>query len=519
MRKLLLATALSCAFAPTAFARDLVVAVGGEPEAGFDPIKGWGDYGHPLFQASLLKLDTDLNIVGDLATEWALSDDRLTWTLSLRDDAKFSDGTALTAEDVAFTYNMARDAGGLADLSNLKEARATGPLTVELELKTPKITFIRRLTTMGIVPKASYGEGYARAPIGAGPFKMVEWREGETLIVEPNPHWYGGDIAFDRISFVFGEEDASVAMARAGTAQLVSVPPQQADDVPTGMKMLAAESVDNRGMMFPMVPDTGEKTAEGYPIGNNVTSDLAIRRAINQGLDRDALVALALNGYGKPATGPVDGLPWNNPDAAIAGNDIAAAKATLDAAGWVDGDGDGMREKDGTPAAFNMIYPASDSTRQALALGVSQQMRELGIEVTPVGKGWDEIETLMHANVIVFGWGAHDPSEIFNLYDGSRRGVEYFNTGYYNNDAVNAHFARAEAAPNFEASLADWQAAQWDGTTGFGSKGDAAWAWMVNLEHNYFVAECLDIGPMQVHPHGHGFPITHGIADWKWTCQ
>jgi peptide/nickel transport system substrate-binding protein len=519
MRKLLLATAMSCAFAPIALARGLVVAVGGEPEAGFDPIQGWGDYGHPLFQASLLKLDADLNIVGDLATEWALSDDRLTWTLSLRDDAKFSDGTALTAEDVAFTFNTARDAGGLADLSNLKEARATGPLTVELELNTPKITFIRRLTTMGIVPKASYGKGYARAPIGAGPFKMVEWREGETLIVEPNPHWYGGDIAFDRISFVFGEEDAVVAMARAGAAQLVSVPPQQADDVPAGMQMVAVETVDNRGMMFPMVPDTGEKTEEGYPIGNNVTSDLAIRRAINQGLDRDALVALALNGHGKPATGPVDGLPWNNPDAAIAGNDMAGAKATLDAAGWVDGDGDGIREKGGVPAAFDMIYPASDSTRQALALGVSEQMQALGIAVTPVGKSWDEIETLMHANVIVFGWGAHDPSEIFNLYDGSRRGVEYFNTGYYNNDAVNAHFAKAEAAPNFEASLADWQAAQWDGTTGFGSKGDAAWAWMVNLEHNYFVSECLDIGPMQVHPHGHGFPITHGIADWKWTCE
>ena len=519
LRKLLLTTTLVLAMGASAQARDLVLAVGGEPDAGFDPMKGWGDYGHPLFQSSLLKLDADLNIVGDLATEWALSEDRLTWTITLRDDAKFSDGTALTAEDVAFSYNTARDAGGLADLTVLKEARATGPLTVELELNTPRVTFTRRLTTLGIVPKAGYGEGYARAPIGTGPFKLVEWREGETLIVEPNPFWHGGDIAFDRISFVFAEEDAAIALAAAGNAQVVAVPPAQAGNPPQGMKLVSAKTVDNRGLMFPMVPDTGEKTEEGYTIGNNVTADIAIRRAVNTALDRDALVTLALDGRGQPAFGPVDGLPWNNRDGAVAGNDKAAAMAMLDAAGWVDSDGNGVREKDGQEAAFTIVYPSSDSTRQALALGVQSQMKDIGIAATPAGHSWDEIATMMHSNVIVFGWGAHDPSEIYNLYHQKMAGVEYFNTGYYQNAAVSANLDAAEAAESFEASLPFWQAAQWDGTTGFGSKGDATWAWMVNLEHSYFVSECLDLGAMQIHPHGHGFPITHGIVNWKWTCE
>jgi peptide/nickel transport system substrate-binding protein len=63
--------------------------------------------------------------------------------------------------------------------------------------------------------------------------------------------------------------------------------------------------------------------------------------------------------------------------------------------------------------------------------------------------------------------------------------------------------------------------AQWDSDQqqGFTAKGDAAWAWLVNLDHTYFVNECLDIGQPQVEPHGHGWPITAGIADWTWTCE
>ena len=83
---------------------------------------------------------------------------------------------------------------------------------------------------------------------------------------------------------------------------------------------------------------------------------------------------------------------------------------------------------------------------------------------------------------------------------------------------VNAYLDAAEAAPSLDDSLEFWQAAQWDGETGFGARGDAAWAWLVNLEHVYFVSECLDLGPLQTHPHGHGFPITHGIDRWRWTC-
>ena len=504
--------------APTE-ARPLVLAIGGEPAGGFDPIMGWGHYGNPLFQSTLLRYDAELTLVGDLATDWTLSEDGRVWRLRLRGDARFSDGTPLTAEDVAFTYNTARAAGGLADLTVLKEARALDELTVELELTEPRITFVSRLATLGVVPAATYGQGYARQPVGSGPFQMVEWREGEQLLVEPNPYWHGGEIAFERVSFVFGSEEAGQALARTGAADVVAVPPSMADAAPSGMAVLHVETVDNRGLAFPMLPDTGETTDVGTPIGNDVTADRAIRVAVNQALDREALVALALNGHGRPAMGPADGLPWDNPEAAIPGNDPTAAMATLEAAGWRDTDGDDIREKAGLRAAFRVLYPASDSTRQALALGASEQLRGIGIDAQPTGSSWDEIGALMHSQVVVLGWGAHDPSELFYLHHGDYAGVDYYNTGHYANPVVDARLEAAEAASSFDASLDEWKAAAWDGETGFGPKGDATWAWMVNLEHSYWVSDCLDLGPLQIHPHGHGFPITHDLPSWRWTCE
>ena len=91
-----------------------------EPEAGFDPIQGWGAGEHvhePLIQSTLTVTTADLEIDYDLATDLTVSADGLVWTATLRSDVFFTDGEPLTAADVAFTYNLARDASTANDLS------------------------------------------------------------------------------------------------------------------------------------------------------------------------------------------------------------------------------------------------------------------------------------------------------------------------------------------------------------------------------------------------------------------
>ena len=498
----------------------IVLAIGGESEEGYDPTLGWGRYGSPLFQSTLLKRDADLNIVNDLATDYTVSEDGLTWTATIRDDAAFSDGEPLTAADVAYTFNQAAESGGLTDVTVLDEAVAIDDTTVELRLEEPQSTFVNRLITLGIVPEHAHGSDYARNPIGSGPYQMVQWDEGQQLIVEANPDYYGEAPGLDRLVFLFVEEDAAFAAAKAGEAQVASIPQALAVQDIEGMTLYEVMSVDNRGLMFPYVPAAaGETTPDGDPVGNDVTADLAIRQAVNYAIDRQALVEGVLEGYGSVAYGPVSGLAWEEPSAAIEDAQPEQAQEILAASGWADSDGDGVLEKAGLSAEFTILYPANDSTRQALALSVAEMLKPLGIQANVEGKSWDEIEPAMHSNVVVFGWGSHDQTEMYNLYHSQAAQGDFYNAGYYANQAIDETLDLAMGAPSEAEAIAFWQAAQWDGETGFTAKGDAAWAWLVNLDHTYFVSDCLDIGQPQVEPHGHGWPITANIAEWEWTCN
>jgi peptide/nickel transport system substrate-binding protein len=510
---------LSLLAAPTLAAEksELVLAIGGEPDTGYDPLLGWGRYGHPLFQSTLLSRDADLVTQPDLATAWTLSDDKLTWTITIREGVTFSDGTPLTAKDVAFTFTRAATAGGALDLTAMVSAEATDDRTVVIKLKQPWITFSENFYSLGIVPAATYGANYAREPIGSGPYRLVSWMQGEQLIVEANPNYYGRKSPFSRLTFLFTGEDTSLAAAGAGQVDMVSVPVTLADAVPAGFTTVVVDTVDNRGIHFPMAPDEGKKDAKGNALGNSVTADLAIRRAINIGIDRQKIVDTVLMGHGTPAYGPADGLPWSNPQAAVT-YDLEAAKSLLDKAGWAPG-ADGIREKNGLRAAFPINYPASDSTRQAISVVLADLLKPLGIEAKPTGTTWETIERVMHSQPVAFGWGSHSPLEVYSLYQSGWGGVDYYNPGFFSNAAVDGHFEAAQHASSLEASYPEWQKAEWDGATGFSTKGEAGWAWLVNLDHVYFVNKCLDVGKTQIEPHGHGWPITAGIQGWTWTCD
>ncbi|CAM3418643.1 ABC transporter substrate-binding protein [Marinicrinis lubricantis] len=495
---------------------ELILAVGTEPEMGFDPTTGWGRYGSPLFQSTLLKRDDDLNVVNDLAETYEVSSDGKVWTVELRQGVQFSDGEPLTAEDVQFTFETAASSGSVLDLQNLQQVEAVDNDTVRFTLKQAQSTFLDVLITTGIVPKHAYGEDYAERPIGSGPYRLLQWDQGQQLIVEANPLYYGEKPFFQRLTFLFMNEDAAFAAAKAGDVDIAYIPAAFSRQQVSGMRLENVHSVDNRGIMFPVVPAGGENE-QGEPVGNDVTADLAIRQAINIAVDRQALVDGVLEGYGTPAFTVNDGLPWWNPDSIIEDGDPEAAAALLEAAGWTDADGDGVREKNGLKAEFTLLYPAGDLTRQSLAIAAADMMVPIGIQIQVEGKSWDELRKQMHANAVMFGWGSHDPLEMYNLYHSEKIGIELFNPGYYKNDKVDAYLDAAMKAVNAEQAMQHWKNAQWDGETGLSARGDAPWAWLVNIDHLYVVNEKLDIGKQRIHPHGHGWPVTDNVVDWKWN--
>ncbi len=495
--------------------KELVLALGSEPDGGFDPINGWGRYGSPLFQSTLLKRDQDMNIINDLATGYEVSEDGLTWTVSIREDAKFSDGQPLTSEDVVFTFEKLMESSSTVDLTFVDSVTSKSDYSLEFKLKSPRSTFISNLIATGIVPKKSYTSEYYQNPIGSGPLVLVQWDKGQQIIVKPNENYYGQKPNFDKITFLFLEEDAAFAAAKAGQLDMTAIPPSYASQKIEGMKLTEVSSVDNRGIMFPTVK-SGEVDADSNPIGNDVTSDLAIRQAINVALDRQAIVDGVLEGYGTKAYSICDKMPWWNEETVTTDNDVDLAKKILTDGGWIDADGDGILEKDNIKAEFNLVYPSGDQLRQSLAMVVADMVRPIGINIVIEAKTWDEIEAVLHKDAILMGWGSQDPLEMYNVYSSKMKGVEWYNPGYYENQKVDEYMEKALQARSEEEANEYWKKAQWDGETGLSGKGDIPWVWLVNRSHLYLVNDKLDIGKQQIQPHGHGWPLTSNIEQWKW---
>ena len=498
---------------------ELVAAVGthgGEPETGFNPITGWGNSREPLVQSTLFKRDSEANLINDLATNYTVNSDGLKWNVTIRDDVKFHDGVPLTAKDVAFTFNTAVNASGSIDLSMLERATAVDNYTVEFELSDPQSTFINKLVALGIVPEHAYNETYGQNPIGSGPYKFVQWDKGQQVIFEANPDYYGQEPYFKKITMLFMGSDAAFAAAKAGQVDLAEIPASYVNQKVNGMKILSLDSIDARGISFPLQANTGKKTENGYAIGNNVTSDIAIRKALNIGIDRQALVDGALNGQGKEEFTGVDKMPWGNKEAIFEDGDIEEAKKILTEGGWTDTDGDGIVEKNGMKAEFTLLYPANAQERQALAVSMGEEAKKLGINIKVEGKSWDEIYTLCYSTPNVWGYGSLDPTDIYlRYYSKSYDPSTHNNVIMYNNSVVDNYLRTAITSPDQETANKNWQLAAWDGTTGFSAKGDASWMWMATINYVYIMDEDLDIGTPKIQPHG--ADIFGNILEWKRT--
>lgn len=487
-----------------------IAAHGGEPESGFNPMTGWGKRDDPLIQSTLFKYDSNATLINDLATSYNISDDLKTYTVNIREGIKFTDESPLTAEDVVFTYNKAKESGETTNLESLDNAQKVNDTTIQFTLNRPDSTFINKLAHVGIVPSDSYNNiTYGENPIGSGPYKLKQWDKGQQVIFERNEDYYGKKPYYRKITNVYLDAETAFVAAKNGEIDVVEVPVTYLNSTIEGMHTQIMHSIDGRYLSLPVMNNTEEKTVDGKSyIGNDITSDSAIREALMIGINRTNISQGAYNDLADPLYDVVSSsLPWSL-NSSLSDGDITQAKEILASNGWVDSDGDGIVEKDGKKASFNLNYGSNDQDDQIIALSVSQQAKDFGIEIIPQSKQWSEIRNIKSSEPFVFSGGDLDPYMLYQYYSSSLAGKGWNNVPGYNNPQVDKLM---ENAMNIElnSSYDSWK--EVDKL----AKKDNPYIPLATKPFLLFVSDRVDISPntQKIYPHGGDF--LGNIYDWK----
>lgn len=485
-----------------------------------DPCMGWGQYGPSLIQSKLMQINST-SIEKDLATEYSVSDDGLVWTFKIRDDVKFHDGSKLTAADVAFTFNNTKAIAGKVDLANMDEAVAIDDTTVEFRMNKPFSSFLYNTAALAIVPEKSYVDSatYSKNPIGSGPYKFVQYDEGQQVIMERNDDYYADKSNFKKLVLIMMDTSSAFAAVQAGTVDMAKVDEQSAQTQVGGYYLKEFTTYDYRSISMPY-NTPGTTTEEGDPIGNAVTSDVAVRKALSLGISREGMVQNALAGYGEATFDVFSKFDWGLGDLVkdVKDGDVEAAKKILDEAGWVEGS-DGIREKDGVKAEFELLYGANAVDRQAIAMSFAEEAKKLGISVKPVGKDYDEIKKLAKSTPMVLGGGHCNPMNVDMIYDGRFAKITgWSNVIGYSNEKTDKYIEQAFSAKTDEEANEFWQKVSWDGTEGPSVLGETCYIPICYIRHLYFVRDGIDLGKDVILAHDHGAASLQDVIHWDYKA-
>ncbi len=355
------------------------------------------DLGALIFNG-LTRLNGSGVLEPDLARSWEVSDDGLVYVFRLQRGLRWQDGAPVTADDVLFTIGLMQDpefpgAPYLNQLWTTVTAEKLDETTIRFILPEPFPAFAE-FTTIGILPehllaglagRDLLNHPFNLQPIGTGPF-MLDAVNAQMARLSANPYYNGPKPRLANLEFKFYPTyQAAINAYRNGEVQGIGhVPPEAM----TQVQQLDSLNLYTARLSGYTIIYLNLQAAETAPF----LQDAAVRRALLQGLNREALINEALNGQGLVATGPI--LPWSwafNPEQPQPGFDAGQAATLLTESGWVDSDNDGVRDKEGVPLAFNLL--SSDAPAQVnMAEAVAGQWQRLGISTTVeiVGAGLGE---------------------------------------------------------------------------------------------------------------------------------
>ena len=409
----------------------------------------------------------DMTVVEDLATYTASSDGK-TYTFTLKKGVKWHDGDAFTSNDVKFTLELyahpANPAPLSDDFANIDGAKAFKAKTateitgikasadqVVITLVNPSPSFLTAVATTTILPQHILKDvappdlakhAFARKPVYTGPFKVDEWKSGESITYSAFPDHFKGRPNLDKVvQRIFPDPSTALAELRTGGIQQGFVNPDQFDEFANDKQKWDTQQLAGSTGWFLSF----DMTSKDFPFGEK-----AFRQAVSHAIDRNALIQGLFKGRADKSYSLSSPLSWvHNANVPKYDYDVNKAKQLLDDLGWKPGS-DGIRVKDGKRLEYATMVT---STSKDWFLAVQPMLKAVGIGTTKVDivdfGTWISRLNIGKYESTVNGWGnfAIDPRADLAAHFRSPR---FGDATGYKNEQVDALFAQAAKATSRE---------------------------------------------------------------------
>jgi peptide/nickel transport system substrate-binding protein len=351
----------------------------------------WQDAAYFIWNGGLLTFDGDLlEYKPDMAKDWKVDSDGKTFTFTLRDDLKWSDGTPVTVDDFLYAYEMAKDPKndfvGLDDVERIESFTAPNATTIVVKLKElfARDVAIGVASIIGPVPSKVWKGKPWNDPTGnpeilnpsvvLGPYKQKEFKQAEIAVFEPVTTHFAGKPSLEQIILKPGQQPTvAYELLKSGQAQWAPhIPPSQYTEAKNNPDLV----------MLEWTPANGAYRVLEFNTTRNFLKDKRVREAIARAINREDLIQVAENGLGRPQYSFINpaNTKWYNPNVEKYDFDLAKSKALLEQAGYKL-DGGALKGADGQPIKLTVFWPTTSAPRGKIATYLQQQLKGLGIEV------------------------------------------------------------------------------------------------------------------------------------------
>jgi peptide/nickel transport system substrate-binding protein len=403
----------------------------------------------------------------DLARSWDFSDDGLAVTFHLHPEARWHDGVPVTARDVAFTHDLLTDP--VVGYAARSWKRFITEVVVDDE-HTVTFRFDRRYpyqvvdASVGLIlprhlledlPRATLASSeFARHPVGNGPFRFGRWEAQQLVELVANDDFFLGRPHLDRVVFrVIPEKTSLVTQLETGAIDVLEdVSPHEAGRL-AALDHVRIEAFSGRSYTY-----------IGWDSTNPLFESPHVRRALGMAIDRQEIMDALCYGYARPIDGPIHPMLWaHNPDLPSLPFDPEAAARILEEEGWRDTDGDGVRDRDGVPFAFELKTNLGNQVRMDASVMIQSMLRRIGVAIEPRTYEWNVLwgQVIDHSygTAVLVGWSVALKVDMQSTFH-SRAIEGKYNHTSYSNPEVDELIDEAVAAATFEEARPLWMRAQ-----------------------------------------------------------